>query len=172
VPGGDTNTASGTNSAVGGGYSNIASGTSATVPGGNDCDAAGNYALAAGNRAKTGANNGVFIWADSEAADFTATAADQFAVRASGGSWFKQNNAAGAVEVIKLEQIDDDKPFVDFVGTSAADQTKSISTVNGDGVVTGPKDFSGSAGWAFVGMVRIEVNGAEFWMPYYQPDLA
>jgi len=63
-----------------------------------------------------------------------------------------------------------DEEFIRFDGTSAADQTKSISTVNGDGAVEGPKNFSASAGWAFEGMVRVNINGTDYWMPYYSAD--
>jgi hypothetical protein len=84
----------------------------------------------------------------------------------------KQSNAAGAIPVLELHQADQDETFINFVGTSAADQTKSISTINGDGTVTGPKNFSASAGWEYVGMVKIDINGSAYWMPYYQPDIA
>lgn len=83
-----------------------------------------------------------------------------------------QTNAAGVVPVLELDQADQDESFINFVGTSAADQTKSISTINGDGAVTGPKNFSSSAGWEYVGMVKIDINGSPFWIPYYQPDIA
>jgi hypothetical protein len=83
-----------------------------------------------------------------------------------------QSAAAGAIAVLRLDQGDDDVEFVDFVGTSAADQTKNISTVNGDGSVEGPKNFSASAGWAFEGMIRVAVNGTDYWMPYYSADTA
>lgn len=81
-----------------------------------------------------------------------------------------QAAAAGAIEVLALQQDDIDKSFVNYLGTSAADQTRSISTVNGDGAVEGPKNFASSAGWAFQGMVRIEINSVEYWMPYYSAD--
>jgi hypothetical protein len=83
-----------------------------------------------------------------------------------------QSAAAGAIPVLRLDQGDDDVEFVNFVGTSAADQTKNISTVNGDGSVEGPKNFSASAGWAFEGMIRVAVNGTDYWMPYYSADTA
>jgi hypothetical protein len=83
-----------------------------------------------------------------------------------------QTNAGGAIPVLELHQSDQDETFINFVGTSAADQTKSISTINGDGAVTGPKNFSASAGWEYVGMVKIDINGSAYWMPYYQPDVA
>jgi len=82
----------------------------------------------------------------------------------------KQTSLTGAVPVQTLEQIDQDFAFTDYVGTSAADQTKSISTVNGDGTVEGPKNFSASAGWAFAGMIRQKVNGTDVWIPYYTAD--
>lgn len=167
---GTSSTASGTDSHAEG-YGTVASGSQAHAEG-NTTTAEGDYSHAAGRRAKTGANNGVFIWADSEDADFTADRADQFKVRASGGTHLVQNAAAAALPVLELEQNDDNEPFIEFDGTSAADQTKSISTVNGDGAVTGPKNFSSTAGWEFVGMVRISINGNDYWMPYYQPDTA
>jgi hypothetical protein len=168
----NTEVASGAESVIGGGALNTASGDYSTVLGGYDNTADGNYSQAAGRQADTNGFNGVFVWADSEAAAFTADRANQFKVRASGSSEFTQNANAAALPVMKLTQVDQDETFIDFVGTSAADQTKSISTVNGDGAVTGPKDFAASAGWAFVGMIKIDVNGAPFWVPYYQPDLA
>jgi hypothetical protein len=164
--------ASGAESVISGGALNAASGDYSTVPGGYDNTADGNYSLAAGRQASDGNFDGVFIWADGEAAAFTADRANQFKVRASGSAEFTQNAPAAALPVMKLTQTDQDETFVDFVGTTAADQTKSISTVNGDGVVDGPKNFAAAAGWSFVGMIKIDVNGAPFWIPYYQPDLA
>jgi hypothetical protein len=157
---------------VGGGDQNLAEGSYSVVPGGQLNEAIGGWCFAAGRRAKTNgapmAYQGVFIWADSENADFTADRDDQFKVRASGGTHLVQNDNAAALPVLRLEQIDQDETFIDFISTSAADQTKSISTVNGAGVVTGPKDTAvAEAGWTFVGMVRVDVNGALFWMPYY-----
>ena len=81
-----------------------------------------------------------------------------------------QASTSGAQPVLYLDQGDVDEEFIRFDGTSAADQTKSISTVNGDGVVTGPKDFAASAGWAYEGMVRVNINGTDRWMPYYSAD--
>jgi len=171
VSGGQSNEATALNSHVGGGNQNVASGEASTVPGGSDNDAAGNYSFAAGRRAHTGADAGVFVWADSEDADFTADRANQFKVRASGSAEFTQNAPAAVLPVMKLTQMDQNETFIDFVGTTAADQTKSISTVNGDGTVDGPKNASIFSGWTFVGMIKVDVNGADFWMPYYQPDV-
>lgn len=77
-----------------------------------------------------------------------------------------------AKELVEFYQTDDNEPFVKYNGTTAADQTKSISTVNGDGAVEGPKNFSSSAGWAFEGMIRVDINGTDYWMPYYSADLS
>ena len=55
----------------------------ATIPGGQG-NTATNYAFAAGNRAKAN-HTGAFVWADSQAADFASTIANQFNVRAGGG---------------------------------------------------------------------------------------
>lgn len=81
-----------------------------------------------------------------------------------------QDDAAGAIPVLELDQDDVNDSFINFVGSEANDQTKSISTVNGDGDVTGPKKFATVAGWEFVGMVKIEVNGVPYWTPYYRED--
>ena len=84
VGGGEMNVASNSHATVAGGTLNVASGQSAAIPGGMDNLAAGATSLAAGNRAKA-LHDGVFVWADTTAADFSSTAANQFLVRASGG---------------------------------------------------------------------------------------
>lgn len=83
-----------------------------------------------------------------------------------------QSSATGGIAVLSLDQGDEDDTFIDFTGTSAVDQTKSISTANGDGAVDGPKLYSTQAGWQFIGMIKIDVNGSPFWIPYYSPDLS
>lgn len=82
----------------------------------------------------------------------------------------KQASSSGAIPCLELEQVDQDFKFIEFNGTSAADQTKNISTVNGDGSVEGPKNFSASAGWAFEGMIKIGVEGDDMWIPFYSAD--
>jgi len=57
--------------------------------------------------------------------------------------------------------------LVQFYGQSAANAAKSVTTTQGDGVVTGPQLKSATPGWLFVGMVRINVNGTDYWTPYY-----
>lgn len=95
VAGGFVNIASGVNSAVGGGGSNTASGPSATVPGGSVNTAAGNVSFAAGCQAQA-LHNGAFVWADVAGCGtpFPSTKADQFNIRASGGTRIFSNTAA------------------------------------------------------------------------------
>lgn len=84
-----------------------------------------------------------------------------------------QTGTTWGKESVKIEQGDADKAFIDFVGTSSANGSNNISSTLGTGTVVGPKQHaSGIDGWIFVGMVKIEVNGSEFWMPYYTWDAA
>ncbi len=99
VGGGFYNLAGGVASTVGGGYYNGASGSYATVPGGAGNFAAGSYALAAG-RGALAAYAGSFVWGDSTAAFVSATAANQFIARASGGVTFFSD--AGATLGVRL----------------------------------------------------------------------
>jgi hypothetical protein len=69
---------------VAGGQENNAEGDWSAVPGGFQNWAPGKYSLAAGNRAKA-FNDGAFVWADSQAADFGSSASNQFCIRAQGG---------------------------------------------------------------------------------------
>jgi len=84
IAGGNSNQAAGFDAAVGGGNGNIASGAAATVPGGNSNAAQGNFSFAAGRRAKALAD-GVFAFADSTDADFTAGTPNSFVGRFTGG---------------------------------------------------------------------------------------
>jgi hypothetical protein len=104
VAGGAGNTAGGTYAAVGGGlsngavasyatvsggYRNTASGSYSTVPGGSLNQAAADLSLAAGQRATVDpAHRGAFLYADASDYDFHSTAANEFAVRATGGVRF------------------------------------------------------------------------------------
>ena len=89
VGGGHTNEASGDYATVAGGGDNTASGSYAAVAGGMNNIAAGDYSFAAGRRAKiNAAHAGAFLFADSTDADFASAAANEFAVRATGGVRF------------------------------------------------------------------------------------
>ncbi|MBK9063217.1 MAG: tail fiber domain-containing protein [Acidobacteria bacterium] len=94
---------------IGGGKGNWAAGAYAAVPGGYSNIAGGDYSFAAGRRAKTrrytesgdaNGDEGSFVWADSQDADFVSTGPNQFLVRASGGIGInKSNPAAGTLDV-------------------------------------------------------------------------
>lgn len=98
IGGGDRNLAYGYASVVGGGATNTANGEYATVPGGNANVAAGQYSFAAGRQAKA-FNSGSFVWADSQAADFSSSGNNQFLIRAAGGVGIGLNNPAAALDV-------------------------------------------------------------------------
>lgn len=74
-------------------------------------------------------------------------------------------------EAVKIEQVDQDQAFVDYAGTSASDTTKNICTMNGGGSLSGPRLNNGvDPGFAYAGMIKIEVNGTAYWTPYYSID--
>jgi len=74
---------------VSGGHDNIASGAYSASPGGMLNIAGGNYSLASGYRAQVDADHpGVFLFSDSNDFDFQSEAANEFAVRATGGVRF------------------------------------------------------------------------------------
>ena len=56
-------------------------------------------------------------------------------------------------QAVTIDQNDEDKAFIDYQGTSAADATKNISTLTG--------------GNSIQGFTKVEINGAEYWMPFY-----
>jgi len=86
VGGGLANRATGIYGTVGGGYGNTAGGSYSTVPGGILNEAAGDYSFASGSHAKVDAtHDGAFLYADSNDLDFYSAAADEFAVRTTGG---------------------------------------------------------------------------------------
>ena len=57
---------------------------------------------------------------------------------------------------IRVEQLDTDEPFIRFEGTTASDQGSSLSTDTSVGALTGH--------------IRVSVNGADMWIPYYIPN--
>ncbi len=87
ISGGNANSASGFYATVVGGRSNVASAPFASVLGGTLNTASGQFSVAAGRLAKA-TQTGSFVWADSNALDFTSTANNQFNVRATGGTRF------------------------------------------------------------------------------------
>jgi trimeric autotransporter adhesin len=91
------NKATGDFSAIGGGIGNQATNTGATVPGGAGNIAGGQYSFAAGRQAKA-TNNGAFVWADSQPAEFFSSANNEFAVRAAGGVHLKTFGAGMTID--------------------------------------------------------------------------
>ena len=90
VSGGSGNTAGGALATVGGGAGNVANGDYSTVGGGNNNLVAGDYSFAVGYRANNSDTHyGVFLFADTTSSDFYSVAANEFAVRASGGFRFR-----------------------------------------------------------------------------------
>jgi Chaperone of endosialidase len=83
---------------ISGGSANTNGGSYATVPGGQNNLAGGAFSFAAGQRAKA-AHQGAFVWADSQAADFSSTANNQFLIRAAGNVGINKNNPATALDV-------------------------------------------------------------------------
>jgi len=94
LAGGFKNTVSGEYASLGGGFENSATGSYSTVPGGAENQAIGAASFAAGYRAEA-AHNGSFVWSDYVPGSGVVKdkAADQFVVRASGGTVFYSNEA-------------------------------------------------------------------------------
>ena len=86
IGGGSGNIVTGHEGTIGGGLINIAGGSFSAIPGGLSNRAAGAYSVAAGRRANVRAtHDGAFLYADSNDVDFDSQAANEFAVRATGG---------------------------------------------------------------------------------------
>ena len=64
-----------------------------------------------------------------------------------------QSNSSGAIACLSLDQDDTDQEFIKFEGTSASDQSSSLTTDTSVGSLTGH--------------IRVNVNGTDFWIPYY-----
>ena len=64
-----------------------------------------------------------------------------------------QYSSSGAIPVLTLDQADADQEFINFQGTTASDQSSSLSTDTSVGSLTGH--------------IRIAVNGTDYWLPYY-----
>jgi hypothetical protein len=126
ISGGEFNTAGGTNSTVGGGNDNQALGFDATVPGGFGNAAVGVRSFAAGTFAQA-YNQGCFVWGDSQFANFTSTANDQFLIRAQGGVGIGINSPAGALHVASGNP----SPQVQITQNNSSDYTRLRMNVTG-----------------------------------------
>jgi len=68
-----------------------------------------------------------------------------------------QSAADGAIPVVRLDQGDIDDSFIDFIGTSAADGSRSISS-----------DITENS--AKFGAIRVEINGVTKWIRIYDDE--
>ena len=168
VSGGESNAASNAHATVSGGYSNTASGGVATVGGGEWCTAAGDWSFVAGRYARNGnaAHDGVFLFADSTYAWFDSAAANEFAVRASGGYRLYSNGsltsgvtmAAGgnswaavsdrnakanfaAVDTVKVLDVLDEMPVLTWNLQAQPDEVRHIGAM--------AQDFNASFAYLF-----------------------
>jgi hypothetical protein len=69
-----------------------------------------------------------------------------------------QSSTTGAKPVLLVDQADLSEGFINYVGTSAASAVGPISTW--------------TTGNSIQGFVRAEINGAQYWMPYYDAPTA
>ena len=64
-----------------------------------------------------------------------------------------QANSSAGTACLSLDQDDTDQEFIKFDGTTASDQSSSLTTDTSVGSLTGH--------------IRVNVNGTDFWIPYY-----
>ena len=116
-------------------------------------------------------DGGAFTWNDSSGNDLdfrceTATLANAFFIDGSADKigFGTSTPADASVEInqasttagtacLSLDQDDTDQEFIKFDGTSASDQSSSITTDTSVGSITGH--------------IRVNINGTDFWIPYY-----
>ena len=67
-----------------------------------------------------------------------------------------QASTSAAIACLTLDQDDTDQEFIRFDGTSNSDQSSSITTDTSVGSLTGH--------------IRVNINGTDFWIPYYATD--
>jgi hypothetical protein len=204
VGGGFSNSASGTRSTVSGGGANTASGGWSAVGGGIVNCAGGDYSWAGGRGAKvrpgtdpggTGAcsgltypggagDQGTFVWADSQPANFISSGINQFLVRADGGFGFNTNTIPTGIEAVFRSRGSGDQSadlylrtathgrginltmvpgtgaaefrIAQFDGTSATDRVVVAS--NGDFTITAQAFKPGGGLWAMVSDARLKAN--------------
>ena len=106
----------------------------------------------------TGADLDFRIESDDDAYNFISDAGnDRIGIGTSGAPGGKlevnQNSSTGAIACLELDQDDQDQEFIKFDGTTASDQTKSLTTDTSVGSLTGH--------------IRVNINGTDFWIAYY-----
>ena len=116
-------------------------------------------------------DGGSFTWNQSSANDLdfrceTATLANAFFIDGSADKigFGTSSPADASVEInqasttagtacLSLDQDDTDQEFIKFDGTTASDQSSSLTTDTSVGSLTGH--------------IRVNINGTDFWIPYY-----
>jgi len=116
-------------------------------------------------------DGGSFTWNDSSADDLdfrceTATLANAFfidgsadkigfgtATPADASVEINQASTTAGTACLSLDQDDTDQEFIKFDGTTASDQSSSLTTDTSVGSITGH--------------IRVNINGTDFWIPYY-----
>jgi hypothetical protein len=157
APGSLTIKAADANAANVGGTINVRGGNSigSTVLGGD-------LNLYPGNHDGTGGSGDVNIWG------YSAAAAAQSIIKIKGQSRYvgitnsspvapldvKQDGSTANVPAVRIEQLDTDESFINFVGTSSGASANSISS------------SSASAG-AKTGAIRVKINGVDAWIRVY-----
>ena len=116
-------------------------------------------------------DGGDFTWNDSSANDLdfrceTAALDDAFFIDGSANKVgfgcqdpsdamveINQSSTTGAIACLSLDQDDVDQEFIYFEGTSASDQSSSLTTDTSVGDLTGH--------------IRVNINGTDYWLAYY-----
>jgi len=98
------------------------------------------------------------------------TATEVMRVYHTGKTTLKSHSTTSAVPVLELNQQDTDQSFILYTGTEGADQTSSISTVQGDSTtVVGPLAKATTNGWNFSKMIKVSINGSDYYLCAYVP---
>jgi hypothetical protein len=152
IGGGFENIAGGFSSTIGGGAQNLANGQWSSIAGGSLNTAEGDYSFVVGRRAKNddAAHNGVFMFADSQDADFVSSRANAFFVRAQGGAEFRvddlglraYSNATG-INSAAVQARSENANGIAIYGSSTS--TDSTLVLNNGGTGDIIRGFNGGA---------------------------
>lgn len=157
VGGGVSNQATAEYAVVAGGFENVATGVAATIPGGTSCAASGAGSLAAGNRA-TANHQGAFVWADSTDAEFTSSATNEFAVRATGGARIVASNGNYGAHIDNRPAADGGDGLRVYAKVSRGDSWGTVYAVNQG---TSPTLYASNTGGGRAAFLHgdVHVNG-------------
>ena len=177
VAGGTGNTASADYSSVGGGYGNTASGKSSVVPGGSSNSAVGDYSvvpggsgnsssgpysLAAGRNAQA-VHQGSFVWADSQAASFSSSGANQFLAMADGGVGINTNYIPAGVEATLSNRSGGSVNVDVFLRSQGQNAGINLAMLPGAGINDPARfyiaQYNPTSGTPYVDVLKLEANG-------------